>query len=61
MVEKERAEWGIKSAEKPGFWGPKNRARGPPGRGVLRFSSEAYRNPVHILPKIAIFSKNLQI
>jgi len=29
-------------------WGSKNRPRGPPGRGVLRFSAQAYRNPVHL-------------
>jgi len=26
---------------------PKKWARGPPGRGVLRFSAQAYRRPVH--------------
>jgi len=40
---------------------PKKGARGPPGRGVLRFSRRAYRRPVHFSPKIVIFSKNLQI
>jgi len=32
---------------------------GPLGRGVLRFSKKGYRNPVHILAKIAIFHQNL--
>jgi len=32
-----------------------------PGRGVLRFSARGYRNSVHFLAKIAIFSKNSQI
>jgi len=41
--------------------GPEKRARGPPGRGVLRFWRQAYRNPVHIFAKIAVFSKILQI
>jgi len=27
--------------------GPEKRARGPPGRGVLRFWRRAYRRPVH--------------
>jgi len=40
---------------------PEKWARGPPGRGVLRFSRQAYRNPVHFSAKIAVFSKNLQI
>jgi len=26
---------------------PKKWARGPPGRGVLRFLAQAYRRPVH--------------
>jgi len=51
----------IKVTKKTGFWGPKNRARGPPGRGVLRFSRPAYRRPVHFSAKIVIFTKNLQI
>jgi len=41
--------------------GPKKRGPGAPGRGVLHFSSQAYRNPVHIFAKIAVFSKILQI
>jgi len=40
---------------------PKKGARGPPGRGVLRFSARGYRNPVHILAKIGIFSENRPI
>jgi len=40
---------------------PKKGARGPPGRGVLRFSRQAYRNPVHILTKIDVFSENRPI
>jgi len=38
--------------------GPEKRARGPPGRGVLRFWRPAYRNPVHILAIFRFFSKN---
>jgi len=36
-------KWG-KNGQKTGpkKWGPR-----PPGRGVLRFSAQAYRNPVH--------------
>jgi len=41
--------------------GPKKRGPGPPGRGVLHFSSRGYRNPVHIFEKIAVFSKNVPI
>jgi len=41
--------------------GPKKRARGPPGRGVLRFWRQAYRNPVHIFTKNAVFSENVPI
>jgi len=41
--------------------GPEKRARGPPGRGVLRFWRPAYRNPVHILAIFRLFSKNWQI
>jgi len=40
---------------------PKKGARGPPGRGVLRFSAQAYRRPVHFLAKNAFFSKNVAI
>jgi len=40
--------------------GPKKRARGPPGRGVLRFWRRAYRRPVHFLLFLAIFSKKVQ-
>jgi len=36
-------KWG-KNAQKTA---PKKWARGPPGRGVLRFLAQAYRNPVH--------------
>jgi len=39
---------------------PKKWARGPPGRGVLRFSAPGYRNPVHILAILAVFSKKRQ-
>jgi len=31
---------------------------GPSGRGVLRFSGQAYRNSVHILAIFAYFSQN---
>jgi len=41
--------------------GPKKWVWGPPGRGVLRFWRQAYRNPVHIFEKIAVFSKNVPI
>jgi len=41
--------------------GSKIRARGPPGRGVLRFSRPAYRRPVHFLAKNAFFSKKWTI
>jgi len=37
---------------------PKKWPRGPPGRGVLRFWPQAYRNPVHILAIFRIFTKN---
>jgi len=40
--------------------GPKKWPRGPPGRGVLRFLAQAYRNPVHILTIFAVFSENRQ-
>jgi len=40
---------------------PKKGSRGPPGRGVLRFSLGGYRNPVHILAKIGVFSLFLPI
>jgi len=33
---------------------------GAPGRGVLRFLAEAYRNPVHFLGFFAFFSQNCQ-
>jgi len=36
---------------------PKKGARGPPGRGVLRFSARGYRNPVHIFAFLAFFSE----
>jgi len=52
---------GQNGSKKTGFWGPKKRPRGPPGRGVLRFSRQAYRRPVHFLPKNAVFSKNRAI
>jgi len=45
----------------PWFWGPKKGWPGTPGRGVLRFSAGGYRNPVHILAKIGIFSENRPI
>jgi len=38
---------------------PKKAFSGALGRGVLRFSARAYRNSVHILPKIAYFSQNV--
>jgi len=38
--------------------GPKIVFSGAPGRGVLRFLAEAYRNPVHFLPIFAFFSQN---
>jgi len=41
--------------------GPKKWPRGPPGRGVLRFLAQAYRNPVHILAFFRLFSKKWQI
>jgi len=54
--------------EKSGNWdkkrqktAPKKWARGPPGRGVLRFLARAYRRPVHILPFFAVFSENVPI
>jgi len=50
----------IREKEAP-KWGPKNRVWGPPGRGVLQKSARAYRRPVHILPKNAVFSKNVPI
>jgi len=53
-------ELGI-AAENSQKTAPKKWARGPPGRGVLRFWRRAYRRPVHFSTKIAIFSKNLQI
>jgi len=37
--------------------GPKKWPRGPPGRGVLRFSARGYRNPVHFFAFFAVFSK----
>jgi len=37
---------------------PKIPVWGPLGRGVLRFWKKAYRNPVHIFVKIAIFHEN---
>jgi len=40
---------------------PKKGSREPPGRGVLRFSARGYRNPVHILTKIDVFSENRPI
>jgi len=46
---------GRKTGPKPGL---KKRVWGPPGRGVLRFSVQAYRNPVHIFVFFAFFSKN---
>jgi len=52
---------GGKSVENGRKWPPKKGSRGPPGRGVLRFSAQAYRNPVHIFAKNAVFSENLQI
>jgi len=55
------ARGGRKSAENGRKWPPKKGSRGPPGRGVLRFSAQAYRNPVHIFAKNAVFSENLQI
>jgi len=55
------AEEDRKTAKNTGFWGPKNRGPRAPGRGVLRFSSGGYRNPVHILAKIGVFSLFLPI
>jgi len=37
--------------------GPKKWPRGPPGRGVLRFSARGYRNPVHFFGFFAFFSE----
>jgi len=48
-------------AEKAPKWGPEKRVSGAPGRGVLQKSARAYRRPVHILPKNAVFSKNVPI
>jgi len=67
--------YGIKTRQCWGWWAekdknidkiglkiaPKKWARGPPGRGVLRFSARAYRNSVHFLPFFRIFSIFLQI
>jgi len=39
--------------------GPKKSILGPLGRGVLRFSKKAYRNPVHILAILAKIRENL--
>jgi len=55
------AEEDRKTAKNTGFWGPKKRGPRAPGRGVLRFSSGGYRNPVHILAKIGVFSLFLPI
>jgi len=47
-----------KQENMPYIQGPKKSILGPLGRGVLRFWKKAYRNPVHILLKIAIFPQN---
>jgi len=56
--------WGLKwiksdeKVQKIGLkMGPKKWVWGPPGRGVLHFSAEAYRNPVQFLAFFVIFSK----
>jgi len=56
--------WGLKwikidkNAQKIGLkMGPKKRGPRPPGRGVLHFSAQAYRNPVQFLAFFVIFSK----
>jgi len=41
--------------------GPKKWVWDPPGRGVLQILAQAYRRPVHFLPKNAVFSKNRAI
>jgi len=47
-----------KQPETPDFGVQKRGSPGPPGRGVLRFSGQAYRNPVHIFVFFGFFSKN---
>jgi len=46
-----RLKLGIKRGSKIVF-------SGAPGRGVLRFSGQAYRNSVHFLAIFRVFSKN---
>jgi len=41
--------------------GPKKWFWGSPGRGVLRFLTGGYRNPVHILAIFDVFSENRAI
>jgi len=51
----------LKMPGNPKKYAPPGRVFTLPGRGVLRFSGQAYRNPVQILAIFRVFSKNWQI